>query len=207
MVDCLYLLNTNQQYWAGAAMAGNAAAVRAIHGRVETHVRYRDWPRRDDLLGRVGEVVRPYLVAPRRDCRCRHRRRRGLERTLDLLAILLVFGCALMWIPMRIPQFSPRSGACYSGGYVLGIMGVICLVLLLAFRHPGRHAQRRILSALTFLPPGTDTPAAERVLEAFSKGVECTRDARSMALLAGYTGARMDDPGGELWSAVARVPR
>ncbi len=140
------------------------------------------------LLGRVGEVVRPYLVATQTGLPLSSQAAAWfLERTLDLLAILLVFGCALVWIPMRSPHFDPQiRGVLIAGGYVLGIMGVICLVLLLAFRHPGRHAQRRILSALTFLPP-EQYARAERVLEAFSQGVECTRDARSMALLAGYT--------------------
>ena len=140
------------------------------------------------LLGRVGEAVRPYLIANQTGLPWSSQAAAWfLERTLDLLVILLVLGCALVWIPIRNPYFDPEiRGVLATGGYVLGIMGVICLVLLFAFRHPGRPAQRRILSALTFLPP-EHYARAERTLEAFSQGVDCTRDPRSMALLAGYT--------------------
>lgn len=140
------------------------------------------------LLGRVGEAVRPYLVSTQTGLPLSSQAAVWfLERTLDLLVILLVLGCALAWIPMRSPHFDPEiRGVLAAGGYVLGIMGVICLVLLFAFRHPGRQAQRRILSALTFLPP-EHYSRAERMLEAFSQGVDCTRDPRSMTLLAGYT--------------------
>ncbi len=140
------------------------------------------------LLGRVGEAVRPYLIANQTGLPISSQAAAWfLERTLDLLVILLVLGCALVWIPIRNPHFDPEiRGVLATGGFVLGIMGGICLVLLFALRHPGRHAQRRILSALTFLPQ-EQYARAERTLEAFSRGVDCTRDARSTVLLAGYT--------------------
>ena len=110
-----------------------------------------------------------------------------LERMLDLLAVLLLCGYALI----RIPQYSWRLGpkvqdALATGGYSLAIAGALCLILLLAFRDPARHAQTRILSALTFLPEHQQRRAAQ-MLEAFSQGVECTRDPQSLALLLGYT--------------------
>ena len=140
------------------------------------------------LLGRVGEVVRPYLVATQTGLPLSSQAAAWLlERTLDLLAVLLCFGCALVWIPIRSPHFDPEiRGALTAGGYFLGITGAVWLLLLFAFRHPGRHAQRRILSALTFLPPEYYA-RIERMLEAFSRGVDCTRDPRSLALLGGYT--------------------
>jgi glycosyltransferase 2 family protein len=141
------------------------------------------------LLGRVGEVVRPYLVAIQTGLPLSSQAAAWLlERTLDLLAVLLFFGSALLWVPRHSRGFDLQiQTVLAAGGYVFGITGAICLLLLFAFRHPGRHAEHRILSALTFLP-AEHYARAEHVLEAFSRGVDCTRDARSLTLLLGFTG-------------------
>jgi len=140
------------------------------------------------LLGRVGEVVRPYLIAVQTGLPFSSQAAAWLlERMLDLLAVLLLCGYALI----RIPPYSWRLGpkiqdALAAGGYSLAIAGVVCLFLLLAFRDPARRAQQRILSALTFLPEPQQHRAA-KILEAFSQGVECTRDPGSLAQLVAYT--------------------
>jgi len=140
------------------------------------------------LLGRVGEVVRPYLIAVQTGLPFSSQAAAWLlERMLDLLAVLLLCGYALI----RIPQYSWRLGtkvqdALVAGGYSLAIAGAICLVMLLAFRDPAGRAQQRILGALAFLPEHQRRRAAE-MLEAFSQGVACTRDPRLLALLLGYT--------------------
>jgi glycosyltransferase 2 family protein len=141
------------------------------------------------LLGRVGEVVRPYLIAVQTGLPLSSQAAAWLlERTLDLLVVLLFFGFALLWVPLHSRRFDPEIHAVLTaGGYVFGVTGAVCLLLLLAFRDPGRQAQQRILSALTFLP-APRYARTERILEAFSRGVDCTRDARSLALLVGYTG-------------------
>jgi uncharacterized protein (TIRG00374 family) len=140
------------------------------------------------LLGRVGEVVRPYLIAVQTGLPFSSQAAAWLlERMLDLLAVLLLCGYALI----RIPPYSWRLGpkiqeALAAGGYSLAIAGAICLLLLLGFRDPARRAQKRILSALTLLP-GHQQLRASKILDAFSQGVECTRDPQSLALLLGYT--------------------
>ena len=141
------------------------------------------------LLGRVGEVVRPYLVAIQTGLPLSSQAAAWLlERTLDLLIVLLFFGVALLWVPFHSHHFDPVIRTVLAaGGYVFGATGAICLLLLLAFRSPGGHAQQRLLSALTFLPP-EQYRRAEHILEAFSRGVDCTRDPKSLAMLAGYTG-------------------
>ncbi len=110
-----------------------------------------------------------------------------LERMLDLLAVLLLCGYALI----RIPPNSWRLGrtvqdALATGGYSLALAGALCLAVLLAFRQPGGGAQRRVLSALTFLPEEHQQRAA-RMLGAFWQGVQCTRDPRLLTLLLVYT--------------------
>jgi uncharacterized protein (TIRG00374 family) len=141
------------------------------------------------LLGRVGEVVRPYLIAIQTGLPLSSQAAAWLlERTLDLLVVLLFFGFALLWVPLHSRHFDPQIQSVLSaGGYVFGATGAVCLLLLLAFRDPRRQAQQRVLSALTFLPQDYYR-RIERTLEAFSQGVGCTRDPRSLTLLAGYTG-------------------
>jgi glycosyltransferase 2 family protein len=140
------------------------------------------------VLGRVGEVVRPYLISIQTGLPFSSQVAAWLlERMLDLLALLLLCGYALL----RIPAYSWRLGpkmqdTLLAGGYALALGGAVCLVVLLAFRDPSRRAQNRILGALTFLPPEQQHRAAG-ILEAFSTGVECTRDPRSLALLLVYT--------------------
>jgi hypothetical protein len=140
------------------------------------------------LLGRVGEVVRPYLIAVQTGLPFSSQAAAWLlERMLDLLAVLLLCGYALI----RIPPYSWRLGpavqdALVAGGYSLVLAGALCLVLLLAFRQPNGVAQRRVLSALAFLPQQQRQRIAG-MLDAFSKGVECTRNPRLLALLLGYT--------------------
>jgi len=109
-----------------------------------------------------------------------------LERTLDLLAVLLFFGYALLRIHGR--NFGPDIHTLFvSGGYVFGATGAGCLLILFAFRNRSRQVRERLLSALAFLPPEPHR-RAEHVLDAFSRGVDCTRDPQSLGLLAAYTG-------------------
>lgn len=140
------------------------------------------------LLGRVGEVVRPYLISVQTRLPFSSQAAAWiLERMLDLLVVLVLCAYALI----RVSSYHSRLGtgfqdALAAGGYSLGIAGIVCLILLIAFRDPEHRAQRRILSALTFLPEPQQR-RVERMLDAFSQGVECTRDPRLLVLLISYT--------------------
>jgi glycosyltransferase 2 family protein len=141
------------------------------------------------LLGRVGEVVRPYLIALQTGLPLSSQAAAWLlERTLDLLVVLLFFGFALLWVPLHSRHFDPEIRTVLAaGGYVFGATGTVCLLLLFAFRDPARRPQRRILSALTFLPAERYT-RAERMLEAFSRGIDCTKNRPLLTRLVVYTG-------------------
>ena len=58
------------------------------------------------------------------------------------------------------------------------------------FRNFSRPARRRLLSALTFLPP-KHHERADQMLAAFSQGMESTRDPVFLLLLVTYTATRM----------------
>ena len=73
-----------------------------------------------------------------------------------------------------------------AGGYSLAVAGAICLVLLLAFRDPGPPGTAADPER-PHVPARTQQQRAVQMLDAFSQGVECTRDPQSLALLLGYT--------------------
>jgi len=128
------------------------------------------------LLGRAGEVVRPYLIATHAGVPFSSQAAAWLlERVFDLLAVMLICVYALF----RVPSLR-------AGGYPLTLGVAVALILLLAFLDPRKRAERRILSALTFLPQQSQQRAG-RVLETFAQGIQCLRDRRSLILLVSYT--------------------
>ncbi len=148
------------------------------------------------LLGRVGEVVRPYLIAADTGLPLSSQAAAWLlERILDMLAVLVMFGFALIRIPVRAPHLSPQiQRGLEAGGFVFASVALVCLGVLAVFRNFPGLAQARILSALTFLNP-EQLQRVERMLQAFSEGLECTRDARTLATLLACTAL--------LWTIIA----
>jgi uncharacterized protein (TIRG00374 family) len=140
------------------------------------------------LLGRAGEVVRPYLISVSAGLPFSTQIAAWmLERILDLLAVLLLFGFALAWIPSRgLPLGPALRWALGTGGYVVAAIGIACLLFLVLFRNFSESAQGRLLGALAFLPENY-YKRVERMLSAFSQGMESTRDAWSLVLLLLYT--------------------
>jgi hypothetical protein len=140
------------------------------------------------LLGRAGEVVRPYLISVSTGVPFSSQVAAWmLERILDLLAVLLLFGFALLWIPSRGLALGPAlRWVLGAGGYLIAGIGVACLLFLIVFRNFSDAGGRRILSAVTFLPENY-YKRVEKMLKAFSEGMESTRDSWSLLLLLVYT--------------------
>jgi len=141
------------------------------------------------LLGRLGEFVRPYLISVSAGVSFSSQLAAWfLERLLDLLAVLLLFGFALIRVPSQGIPIGPWLRWTLSvGGYVAAAVGVTCVVLLVLFRSIGEVAQERILAAITFLPANYYN-RSKRLLAAFVRGVEATKDPRLLSLLVLYTG-------------------
>src|SRR5581483_3451747 len=124
------------------------------------------------LCGRVGEVVRPYLISLQTGLPVSSQAAAWfLERILDLLMMLLIFGYALTRIPYRLA----------ASGYLLAAAAALCLVLLFALRDPQGRA--RLISAI----PEPYQPRVAGLLTSFGRGLDCTRDARSLTILLLYT--------------------
>src|SRR5262249_23175534 len=106
------------------------------------------------LLGRPGELVRPYLISLKeRVAFSSQMAAWALERIFDLLAVLLIFGFSLTRISAAGLQLGTAlRWILQTGGYLVAGLGAICLVILLIFRSFSDFAEHRILSALTFLP-------------------------------------------------------
>lgn len=140
------------------------------------------------LLGRPGEVVRPYLISLHAGVPFPSQMAAWLlERMLDLLVVLLVFGFGLTQIPAHQLHLGPGLRWILSlGGYLVTVIGALCVVLLVLFRNFSGPVRNRLLSALTFLPP-KNYERADRLITAFAQGVESTRDSKFFLLLLGYT--------------------
>ena len=141
------------------------------------------------LLGRVGELVRPYLISVSAGVSFSSQIAAWLlERVLDLLAVLLIFGFALARVPSHgLPLGPGLRWTLHLGGYLAAVAGLVCLLVLVAFRNFSEAARERILAALSFLPSDYYN-SSSKMLEAFARGVEVTKKPGPLGLLTVYTG-------------------
>jgi uncharacterized protein (TIRG00374 family) len=136
------------------------------------------------LFGRPGEFVRPYLISLKEQVPFSSQMAAWvLERILDLLMVLLLFGVALMQISNTGLSPGPHlRTVLQTGGYIVGLTGAGCLVLLIGFRHFSEPLSRRLCSAITFLPLSYQRKITS-VLGAFVQGLESTRQNGFVGLL------------------------
>ncbi len=106
------------------------------------------------LFGRAGEPVRPYLIAKKEGVTFSSQVAAWVvERMLDLLMVLVIFGMALSQISRSAIQHGPRVKIVLeAGGYMAGIIGAACLALLLGLRQFRGNVQKRLMDGLSFLP-------------------------------------------------------
>jgi uncharacterized protein (TIRG00374 family) len=140
------------------------------------------------LFGRAGEPVRPYLIARKEGVSFSSQLAAWvLERLLDLLMILVIFGLALSQVAHSNIPASPRIHAILqAGGYTAGVTGLICLILLVAVRQFQGHVRERLMGALEFLPAPLHA-RVEKFLASFEEGMQATRSGSSVWMLLIYT--------------------
>jgi uncharacterized membrane protein YbhN (UPF0104 family) len=140
------------------------------------------------LFGRAGELVRPYLIAKKEKFPFTSQVAVWvLERIYDLLSVLLLFGFALS----RISSSSTRLGGrmewvLEAGGHMVGVMGTLCLVLLVVFGLFPQFVERQLLGALQVLPERFRDRIGGLV-QAFLAGTSSTRRGSFVFLLVAYT--------------------
>src|SRR5579871_870316 len=140
------------------------------------------------LFGRAGEPVRPYLIAKKEGVSFSSQIAAWVvERILDLLMVLVIFGVALTQVSRSAIQPSPRiSFLLQAGGYMAGLTGAACLALLLGLRQFRGRVRSRLLEALAFLPPKW-MGRIQSFLAAFDEGMQSIRSASGTLLLVLYT--------------------
>ncbi len=140
------------------------------------------------LFGRAGEAVRPYLIAKNENVTFSSQIAAWIvERILDLLMILVIFGVALTQVSSSAIQPGPKTRVVLEmGGYVAGLTGAICLALLFALRQLRGTVLARLLKWLEFLPARI-VARIEQVLGSFEQGMQSTRSTAFTLLLVAYT--------------------
>ncbi len=140
------------------------------------------------LFGRAGEPVRPYLIARNEGVSFTSQVAAWVvERILDMLMVLIVFGLALTQVSSGVIRPGPRTKLVMdAGGYTAGGIGVACLVLLIGLARFRGGVRARLMDALGFLPEATRTRIG-KVLESFEQGMEAMRNGWHVVLLVVYT--------------------
>jgi uncharacterized protein (TIRG00374 family) len=124
------------------------------------------------VVPRAGEVLRPYLVG-------RHHALRTsaafasiiLERLVDLITVLLLFGLYLYVLPMpAAQQTGPLLGVLKAAGAMAGLAALVVLGLLLAL-HLAADRVMRLFDGLLFRLPRRVAEPVSRALRAFAEGL------------------------------------
>jgi glycosyltransferase 2 family protein len=140
------------------------------------------------LFGRAGEPVRPYLIARKYGLQFSSQIAAWLvERILDLLMVLALFGLALSQTSdAGWAEDSKLHTALRAAGWIAGLTGAGCLAALIALRTYRGRIRSRLEESLSFLP---EAPLARirKVIHAFDEGMESTRDPASLWMLIGMT--------------------
>jgi uncharacterized protein (TIRG00374 family) len=144
------------------------------------------------MFGRAGEPVRPYLIAKQEGVSFSSQVAAWVvERMLDLLMILIIFGVALTQVSHSSIRSTPRIETILeAGGAAAGVTGMICLALLFALRQFRGQIQQRLLDGLAFLPEALLARAGTFLAsfsEGFGEGMQSTRSASFTLLLVVYT--------------------
>lgn len=140
------------------------------------------------LFGRAGEPVRPYLIARNEGVSFSSQIAAWLvERIMDILMILLIFGIALTQVSRSAIPPGPRlREILQAGGGAAGIVGLGSLALLLTLRQFKGRARAKVLRAIAFLPT-TILTRISCFLAKFEQGMESTRTSSFTLLLMLYS--------------------
>jgi len=140
------------------------------------------------LLGRAGELVRPYLIAQKERVPFPTQIAAWvLERIYDLLMVLAIFGFALVRVPWATLPLKPGLAQLFrTGGWVVGVIAAICIVLLVGF---GRysHVARRWVAWVVRILPERFRSHVEHLFGAFLDGMQSTSKSTYVVLIALYT--------------------
>ena len=182
-----YRIHFTNLCWPGLAMAGHAPATPSPFQSVGLDSATVIGFTAIVLLGRPGELVRPYLISVKERVPFSSQMAAWfLERIFDLILVLIIFGIALARMPANLHLGPALQWILRTGGYLVASLGALSILLLVVFRNFAVPAQARILSGARGSPEKLYSRLA-KILSAFVQGMECTHDLNNLALLVGYT--------------------
>jgi uncharacterized protein (TIRG00374 family) len=140
------------------------------------------------ILGRPGELIRPYLIAVREKTPFSSQMAIWLlERIWDLLIVLAMFGFALSRVHIEPANLGPSmQWLLRTGGVVVAGLCTVCVAVLVMIGAFSETAQRRICEAVGVLPERYRA-RVERVLVAFAGGMRSTRSGSFTGLILAYS--------------------
>lgn len=140
------------------------------------------------LLGRPGELVRPYLIAQSEKVPFASQLAAWLiERVYDILMVVGLFGFALVYLG-RSGEDTPRAArlAMQTGGWVAGLGAVACLAVLFGLHRWSGDIHNRLSEVLRAL--GVEvSPSFEDKLQSLSDGLHSTRRLSSVLRLLAWS--------------------
>ena len=140
------------------------------------------------LLGRAGELVRPYLISQRERVPFPSQVAAWvLERIYDLLMVLVIFGFALAKVPWATLPLKPGLALLFrTGGWIVGVIAAVCIVLLVGFGKYS-HVPRKVVKWLSRALPERFRSRIEDLFGAFLEGMQSTSNTTSIVLISLYT--------------------
>lgn len=133
------------------------------------------------LLGRPGELVRPYLVAQTEKVPFATQLAAWLiERVYDTLMVVGLFGFSLVYVGRKGAD-APHAAqlAMQTGGWVAGIGAVLCLLVLFALHRWSDDLHTRLSDVMKAFGRAA-SPGLEEKLQALSDGLRATRTLSSV---------------------------
>jgi uncharacterized protein (TIRG00374 family) len=139
------------------------------------------------VLGRPGELVRPYLISVKERVTFSSQVAMWLlERIYDLLIVLILFGVALTQVKPETGLGSSLQAALRTGGYVAAILALVSVAILVFVGTFSETAQRRLSQALEAVPERYRV-RIEQVLHSFAGGMASTSNRYFVMQLVAYS--------------------
>jgi uncharacterized protein (TIRG00374 family) len=140
------------------------------------------------LFGRAGELVRPFLISRRQGVSFSSQVAAWVvERMLDLLMVLVIFGIALTQVSgSGVEHSSAVRATIEATGFLAGVSGLLCLALLVGLRYFHGNIKTRLLDGLSFLPKVV-VARVGKSLAAFEEGMQSTQQKSYVWQLVAYT--------------------
>lgn len=142
------------------------------------------------LLGRPGELVRPYLISRKEDMPVSTQMAVWvLERVYDLAMIIVIVG-GVLYFSLEGEELSPSGGQALAhlrmAGLTILALALCGIAVLVFFRRYWESWVPRMMALLGFLPPRL-VERLRKILEEFGHGLSSLRSGRAFLMGSLYT--------------------